>query len=429
VEQPWYADDAGAGAKFDEMECFFRRLCEIGPLFGYYPEPTKSILIVRQHNLEKARLRFPAFRVKTGNRYLGGFIGEDEALNKWLDEKTKFWTEAVTDLTSVTQAFPQAAYSGLQKSLQQEWQFVQRVTKGIGPEFASVEQTLAETFLPTLFGGEYNEDDPRHALAGLPVKWAGLAIPDPTTSVQPNYEASILLCSHILAAFRGVDVFRSTDHLKVIHDVKAELKLRNAAKSESSLNDLASKMSCDNRRTILRGRETGQWLLVSPSTVNGTELSAQEFCDAFLLRYTRCPPDLPIQCDGCQQKFSVCHALECKRGGLVISRHNEIRDELSGLASKAFSPSAVCDEPRIHTSRAAERRSNHGKPVSPAVKRLFQNNCTEDRGNILVQGLWARGTDCIIDVRITDVDSKSQRSKDFSQGVRSPREREEKEVP
>jgi hypothetical protein len=71
--------------------------------------------------------------------------------------------------------------------LQQEWQFVQRVTKGIGPEFASVEQSLAETFLLTLFGDEYDEDDPQRTLAGLPVKWAGLAIPDdPITSAQPK---------------------------------------------------------------------------------------------------------------------------------------------------------------------------------------------------------------------------------------------------
>jgi hypothetical protein len=54
VEQPWYADDACTGAIFDKIERFFWRLCEIGPLFGYYPEPTKSILIVRQHNLEEA---------------------------------------------------------------------------------------------------------------------------------------------------------------------------------------------------------------------------------------------------------------------------------------------------------------------------------------------------------------------------------------
>jgi hypothetical protein len=67
VEQPWYTDDAGVSAKFDEIERFFRRLCEIGPLFGYYPVPTKSILIMRQHNLEEAQLLFPDFKVRTGN--------------------------------------------------------------------------------------------------------------------------------------------------------------------------------------------------------------------------------------------------------------------------------------------------------------------------------------------------------------------------
>jgi hypothetical protein len=72
------------------LSAFFRRLCEIGPLFGYYLEPTKSILIVRQHNLKEAWLRFPAFRVKTGNRYSGGLIGEDEALNEWLGKKPSF---------------------------------------------------------------------------------------------------------------------------------------------------------------------------------------------------------------------------------------------------------------------------------------------------------------------------------------------------
>jgi hypothetical protein len=173
----------------------------------------------------------------------------------------------VTDLTSVTQFFPQATYSGLQKALQQEWQFVQRVTKGCGPEFASIEQTLAKTFLPTLFGDEHDNDDPCHALAGLSVKWAGLAIPDPTTSEQPNYEASILLCSHVLAAFQGANVFKLTDHLKVIREVKAGLRLRNAAKSESSLNDLALKMSYDNRRTILRGRQ-GDWSVAVAFTID-----------------------------------------------------------------------------------------------------------------------------------------------------------------
>jgi hypothetical protein len=52
----------------------------------------------------------------------------------------------------------------LQKSLQQEWQFVQRVTKGIGPEFASIKQTLAKTCMPTLFEDEYDKEDTCRAL-------------------------------------------------------------------------------------------------------------------------------------------------------------------------------------------------------------------------------------------------------------------------
>jgi hypothetical protein len=76
---------------------------------------------------------------------------------------------------------------------------------------------LALCRLLTLFGNNYDAKDPHRVLAeGLPIKWAGLAIPDPTTSAQPNYEASILLYTHILAAFQGVDAFQLTDHLKVL---------------------------------------------------------------------------------------------------------------------------------------------------------------------------------------------------------------------
>jgi hypothetical protein len=44
VEQPWYADDAGAGGKFADIRQFFCKLQEIGLNYGCYPEPTKSIM-------------------------------------------------------------------------------------------------------------------------------------------------------------------------------------------------------------------------------------------------------------------------------------------------------------------------------------------------------------------------------------------------
>jgi hypothetical protein len=79
VRQPWYADDAGAGGKFRDLRRFFRRLQEIGPAYGYHPEPTKSILVVQWHNYEAANYDFATlnFKVTPGARYLGGFIGDD----------------------------------------------------------------------------------------------------------------------------------------------------------------------------------------------------------------------------------------------------------------------------------------------------------------------------------------------------------------
>ena len=46
VTQPWYADDAGAGGKFPNILEHHRDLQAWGPPRGYYPEPTKSILVV-----------------------------------------------------------------------------------------------------------------------------------------------------------------------------------------------------------------------------------------------------------------------------------------------------------------------------------------------------------------------------------------------
>ncbi len=154
--------------------------------------------------------------------------------------------------TSIAISHPQSAYSGLQKSLQQEWQFVQRVKEGVGEEFTAIEEAISNTFLPALFGDEYDEDDPRWKLACLPVKHAGMAIPDPTTSAQSNFEASILLiCSHLLAALWGVKVFGLSGHVATIQDCKAKLHIRKQEECDIALQSIASTLSCDNRRTML----------------------------------------------------------------------------------------------------------------------------------------------------------------------------------
>ena len=54
------------------------------------------------------------------------------------------------------------------------------------------------------------------------------------------------------------------------------------------------------------------------------------------MRYQRPLLRMPATCDGCGVAFNLEHALDCRKGGLVIQRHNEIRDALVDLASIAF---------------------------------------------------------------------------------------------
>lgn len=142
------------------------------------------------------------------------------------------------------------------------------------------------------------------------------------------------------------------------------------------------------------------------------------------VRYHREPPDLPSQCDGCGGKFTLRHALACKKGALVLIRHDEVRDELANLAARALTPSRVRDEPSIYPSRSCAPSTASQQPTSP-VRRNLQKTAGDERGDISIRGLWSRGVDCIIDVRVTDTDAKSYKDQDPSK-VLANQEREKK---
>ena len=129
--------------------------------------------------------------------------------------------------------------------------------------------------------------------------------------------------------------------------------------------------------------------MVQPSTVNGMELGAQEWRDSAFLRYGLESPDLPKYCDGCNAWFSICHALDCKRGGLVKARHNELHDGVADLAGKAFTPSHVRNNPLIYQGCAVKRTK--AKPAGPSGITNTEDTppvATEQKVNLLFWDLW-----------------------------------------
>ena len=112
------------------------------------------------------------------------------------------WAESVETLAGASRKHPQSAYSGLQKSLQQDWAFVQRVTPGISDAFSPAEKALRETFVMALFEG-LGEGAPERGVTRLLVKQAGLSLPDPTQTAPENWMASYVITGHLVTAIRG----------------------------------------------------------------------------------------------------------------------------------------------------------------------------------------------------------------------------------
>ena len=85
----------------------------------------------------------------------------------------------------------------MQKSLQQEWEFVQRVTPGISNAFGLVEEEIAKAFLPALFEGA-GDGAPGREITHLTVKQAGMALPDPTQTAPENWQASCVITGQLV---------------------------------------------------------------------------------------------------------------------------------------------------------------------------------------------------------------------------------------
>ena len=59
---------------------------------------------------------------------------------------------SIKKLAGAARAYPQSAISAIERSIQQEWQHLQRTTPNIESCFDLLEKAMQEKLLPALFG-------------------------------------------------------------------------------------------------------------------------------------------------------------------------------------------------------------------------------------------------------------------------------------
>ena len=85
---------------------------------------------------------------------------------------------------------------------------------------------------------------------------------------------------------------------------------------------MVSTLPSDLLRSVNQSRDKGasSWLAAVPLVDQGVVLNKQEFRDSPRLGYNMPLFDLPSKCVS-GEKYTVCHALSCKKGGFVAQRH------------------------------------------------------------------------------------------------------------
>ena len=125
-------------------------------------------------------------KVVTGHRFLAGVVGEKGYCVQFVREKLMYCVDKLSQ--TAVKATMQVAFAPLAKSLQCEWDFLQRVVPNCADAFKLLSVKIKKEFFLALLGGDVTEAE--EALFALPTSLAGLGIFDPTKTASLAYQTS-----------------------------------------------------------------------------------------------------------------------------------------------------------------------------------------------------------------------------------------------
>ena len=390
------------GGRLEGLFNWYEALIMEGKKYGYYVNKKKCWLIVKSEELAKEAQNMFGESVNittAGKRHLGAVIGSKEYKDEYCIDKVKTWSDELKKLAEIAKTQPQAAYIAFTKGYRSKFTYFMRTIPGFEDYIEPVRDILNDLFVPTLFGQEEPMSDALSSLFSLPPRDGGLGIPLVKEETRHQHIASILITESHVEAILEQRMTMAEDSRNTGADSIAinEHKERSKVKYEEKKKLIDSQLPEVCRTAVEQARDKGasSWLTAIPLEQQGFQLNKEEFRDSLRLRYSLPLQNLPRFCP-CGQSFTVEHALSCKKGGFITLRHDTIRDVFTTQLDK------VC-----HNVQAEP----HLIPLDGETFDLRSANTSEEaRLDIKATGFWRRGQTAFFDVRVTHVNSASNRN-------------------
>ena len=224
-----------------------------------------------------------------------------------------------------------------------------------------LERAISDVLIPSLT--EHNCSVAERKLLALPARMGGLGMTNPTESAESEYSASIKMSAPLVDKImaQSHETPDDADVRRLVHAVRKDKD----DYLKGKLEELKVSLPVRTQRAVDLACEKGasSWLTAIPLKDMNFDLSKWEFRDALRLRYDWPIPDSPSVCV-CGCSFNMHHAMICQQGGLVIQRHNEIRDLEAELLDMVCYDVAI--EPTLQP--LASEELNRGANTAPDAR-------------------------------------------------------------
>ena len=306
-------------------------------MFGYYPNASKTHLIVKQEYVQSANDLFDGTGITViadGDRYLGAAIGTRTYIEQYVKNKITEFVGEVKILSAFALTQPHAAYSAFCHGLIGKWTYLARTIPHSSELFKPLEDAIRTIFLPSLTGQSPFNDTDRNMLA-LPTRLGGLGIINPSLMSSHHYTTSVNVTSALVNLVITRTTLMPPDlEIQEFEEKKLARNQRKAMETKS-VTELLAILPAKQKRSVEIASEKGasSWLNALPIARHGFALHKSAFRDAICLRYGWQPSLLPSHCT-CGSLYTVEHAMNCPSGGFPSIRHNEVRNLTSAFLSE-----------------------------------------------------------------------------------------------
>ena len=275
---------------------------------------------------------------------------------------------------------PQAAFAAYTHGEMHKFNYFLRTIPGMESHLQPLDEIIDNQFLPALFGNNITEKERR--LIALPIRDGGLGISKLVEKAPIDFTSSKIITAPLIAVMLAQD--HEIPPKEAMKEVRSNRNMELRVMLETEKSEVNELLDESERRAVKQAQEKGSstWLNVLPLKDQGFVLRKDEFRDALALRYNRTISNLPSRC-ACGALFDVNHAMNCKKGGFVSIRHDNIRNFEANLLKN------VC----------------HDVEIEP---RLLPVDGDEQRLDVRARGFWRQGQSAFFDVRVTNTNASSQ---------------------